>query len=125
MKVIKKDKEDNKFICTLTELTTITNPNYLFTFIHDQQRKKINKILIDTSLHPERYNLFIIDEPIDIDFEFSGDYTYEVREQVSAINTDPTLSGAVVERGRAIVIGSAMIKNEFESVDTENYIFKE
>lgn len=125
MKVIKKDKDDNMFVCTLTELVSIDNPNFLFTFIHEQQKKPINVILNDTSNAPQRYNLFIIDEPNDIEFEFVGDYLYEVREQSSTTNLDPANSGAIIERGRCVVIGDGKQRKYYDSEKEENYIFKE
>lgn len=72
----------------------------MFTFYCEQLNKYYNVVLSDISTYPNYYNEFILDEPTDVDFDISGYYQYTVREQVSPTNTDPSLSGKVLEVGR-------------------------
>ena len=94
----------NIFVLTLTEVTTIPNPYYLFEF---QDEFNTTATLIywvgtDTSAYPPRFNLFTLDEPKDIDF-VKGQYRYRVYE--SSVSTlDPT-GLTMIEEGRMVVAG--------------------
>lgn len=52
----------NSLILTLTENVTIDSPFYLFEFTNDVTMLSQYYILEDISIHPERYNEFLIDE---------------------------------------------------------------
>ena len=80
----------NSFVLTLTEVTTLPNPYYLFEFEDE----------FNTA--PETYNLFTIDEPTDIDF-IKGQYRYKVY-QSSIPTLDPT-GLTMIEEGRLVVAG--------------------
>ena len=94
----------NIFVLTLTEVTTIPNPYYLFEF---QDEFNTTATLIywegtDTSAYPSRFNLFTLDEPTDIDF-VKGQYRYRVYES-SVPTLDPT-GLTMIEEGRMVVAG--------------------
>jgi hypothetical protein len=94
----------NIFVLTLTEVTTIPNPYYLFEF---QDEFNTTATLIywegtDTSAYPSRFNLFTLDEPTDIDF-VKGQYRYKVYES-SVPTLDPT-GLTMIEEGRMVVAG--------------------
>jgi hypothetical protein len=94
----------NIFVLTLTEVTTIPNPYYLFEF---QDEFNTTATLIywegtDTSAYPSRFNLFTFDEPTDIDF-IKGQYRYRVYES-SVPTLDPT-GLTMIEEGRMVVAG--------------------
>lgn len=52
----------NSLILTLTENVTIDSPFYLFEFTNDVTMVSQYIVLEDISIHPERYNEFLIDE---------------------------------------------------------------
>ncbi len=102
-------------IVTVTELTTIANPNYLFEFIHEQSFKSYVCILSNISSSTERYDEFILIDGIDVDFEYNGSYLYNIYQQTSAINTDVNNTDGIVETGRAEVIEAAAANIFYES----------
>jgi len=94
----------NIFVLTLTEVTTIPNPYYLFEF-QDEFNTTASLIYwvgTDTSAYPSRFNLFTLDEPTDIDF-IKGQYRYRVYES-SVPTLDPT-GLTMIEEGRMVVAG--------------------
>jgi hypothetical protein len=94
----------NIFVLTLTEVTTIPNPYYLFEF-QDEFNTTASLIYwegTDTSAYPSRFNLFTLDEPTDIDF-VKGQYRYKVYES-SVPTLDPT-GLTMIEEGRMVVAG--------------------
>lgn len=97
----------NSFVLTLTEVTTIPNPYYLFEF-EDEFNTTSNPIYwegTDTSSWTSRYNLFTIDEPTDIDF-VKGQYRYKVYQSASP-TLDPT-GLTMIEEGRLVVAGQTI-----------------
>ena len=93
----------NVFALTLTESTTISNHYFLFKFVweYNEDLPSAYWVGTDYSLYPDRYNLFYLNEPIDVDFR-QGQYRYEVYESPIDIivdeNTDETgLNKMVVE----------------------------
>lgn len=99
MLLIKKNIE-NRLVVTLTELTTIENPTYLWVVRCEQTHEVYTFILEDVSEFKERYNEFMLDEGQDVTFNQTGYYYYEVHEQESTTNLLPNLSGQIVEVGR-------------------------
>lgn len=82
-----------KFYCTLTDMVTLSNPNYLFVF----RNRATNQIIAfvktpaqDLSAFKSRVNRF----DIDVDSVFTGAahgiWDYDIYEQASAVNVDPT-----------------------------------
>jgi hypothetical protein len=101
----------NQFVLTLTEVTTVPTPHYLFVFTNEMNTTSIPKLFTapDTSAYPERYNLFALNEPTDI-ILIKGQYTYEVYESSTAYVLPLTIAqttGVVIEEGRMVVSGPA------------------
>jgi len=100
----------NKIILTLTEVTTVNNPSYLFVFTNEYNKGSSSPILFstsDTSLYPERYNSFTLIEPIDLNLVI-GQYTYEIYEKSGPFVLPLSISqttGVVIEEGRMVVSG--------------------
>jgi hypothetical protein len=101
----------NNVALTLTESTTISNPNYLFQFINDTSLEEVVFIASDTSNFKERYNLFVIQLVAknainllngQIYLSDNGYWTYNVYEQTSATNLNIEDSGVLVETGKVL-----------------------
>lgn len=103
----------NEIVVTATELTTLTNPNFLFIFHGEQENKDYAIVLNDVSLYPESYNKFVINEPQDIDFKLTGYYTYTIYEQSSPTNLDPDNATGIVEVGRMRVYPETEIEGNY------------
>jgi hypothetical protein len=91
----------NQIAVTLSELKSDLLPeNWLFRFVLDQDDYYEYLIyLTDVSPAPARYNLFNLDEGVDVDFQFVGDYLYEVYQMPAGGSVDYTL-GLKVENGK-------------------------
>lgn len=84
-----------EFILTLTELVTVNEPAYNFTFTHVLTKDVVSFQLTtadDNSEHPERYNSFTIDTT---QFEQVGEWHYIVTEAQTDI---------VLESGKMIIL---------------------
>lgn len=101
----------NTFALTLSEVTTLVDPFYLFVF-EDEFNTAIDPIFwegVDTSNYPYRYNLFTLDEP-DIVL-LKGQYTYKVYESPFPIFIEPNMDLTdfnLIEEGRMVVSGVAV-----------------
>jgi hypothetical protein len=104
--MIRLNLGSNVVVLTLSEKITIASPNFLFEFINNQTQIKYYCISSDLSLYPERYNKFNIivktttPSPLvgEIQIPLGDEYTYNVYEQSSSTNLNP--SGlTVVENG--------------------------
>lgn len=102
---IKKD-EFNQIILTLTEVSTLPNPYYLFVFQNEMDKLStpITFYTADTSAYPERFNQFILDEPVDLEL-IKGQYTYSIYESYIIPPTIANSTGVVIEEGRMVVSG--------------------
>lgn len=91
-------------LVTLSESVTITNPYFLFVFTNIST-KEILKVIVnsedDKSNYPLRINIFEIDVDLFEDLQ-TGQYSYEVYEQVSSTNED-TAGLNMVENGRMLL----------------------
>ena len=101
----------NQFVLTLTEVTTIPTPHYLFVFTNEMNTTSTSQLFTsaDSSAYHERYNLFTLDEPTDITL-LKGQYTYEVYESSTPFVLPLTIAqttGVVIEEGRMVVSGPA------------------
>lgn len=113
MLVINKNT-NNTLIVTLQEKVTLTNPYYLFVFQNDVTLDKVCFLQSNISTHQERYDEFLITERSTslnassgiIEFLPVGSWTYFVYEQASSSNLDPTLTGGLLETGKARVVGT-------------------
>ena len=113
--MIQLTKGQTQFIyLTLTEKQTISSPNYLFTFKNRSTNTEVKFVLLnnaDTSLYKDRYNKF----SIKVDKYFSGkprgQWNYNVYQQTSASNIDPT--------GLTLLESGIMWLNDEEEIFTE------
>lgn len=113
------------FVVTLNELTTISNPEYLFEFIEEQSDRKYYCILTDTSSYPTRFNEFTLTDGSDVTFVYDGFYTYRVYEQANGSgNLDPD-GLTMVEEGRAHVYESDAADNEYDNTSETNTVYEE
>jgi hypothetical protein len=130
----------NSLILTLTENVTIDSPFYLFEFTNDVTMLSQYFVLEDISIHPERYNEFLIDEMTvvivggggrgeggaigggvgaGIFLSPAGQFTYRVFQQYDPRNTDPNLTEGLLEIGIAKVVPSA-ITTYYENNNLDN-----
>ncbi len=103
---INKD-EVNNIVLTLSEVSTLTNPYYLFVF-QNEMNPESDPILFtttDISAYPERYNQFLLDEPVDVEL-VKGQFTYSVYESLVPPVTIEDTTGQVIEEGRMVVSGA-------------------
>ena len=117
----------NYAILTLSEKTTLTNAVYLFEVTNDVTNDVIYFIAPDTSGNKERYNkLTIIDSITElplvgqVTFENLGSYKYNVYEQTSTTNLDPTGLN-LIDKGKIKVTTTASINPTYSGNQT-NYI---
>jgi len=93
MMIIYTKGTQSETIVTLTESTTIENPYYLFVFTN-VSTKVIIKINVnsayDTSEFPERANIYNFNTITLFSTAQAGQYSYDVYEQASSSNLDPT-----------------------------------
>lgn len=93
-------------VLTLKELQTLDNPYWLFVFYNEENLLNYDSIILtDLSNYKPRFNEFQLTLPTDLDLE-QGDYIYEVYEQTSNSNLDPTLADNLCETGKALVLGT-------------------
>lgn len=93
-------------ILTLTELTTLSAPFYLFSFTHVLTKDVVAFVKSDEddeSDYPARYNQFTIDPETTFAGEQPGEWHYRVFEQDNADNLDPTLATGLLESGKMIL----------------------
>lgn len=103
---INKD-EVNNIVLTLTEVSTLSNPYYLFVF-QNEMNPESTPILFttpDISAYPERFNQFELDEPVDVDL-MKGQYSYSVYESLIPPTSIQDTTGEVIEEGRMVVSGA-------------------
>lgn len=110
-------------IVTVSELTTIASPNYLFQFIEEQSGDEVFCILTNISTGIPRYDEFIVTDGVDVTFPYNGFYTYKIYQQTSSVNLDPDLSQGLVEEGRAHVYETDSPSNEYTILPT-SYIYE-
>lgn len=106
------------FVITVTELTTITTPEYLFEFV-SEYGDSYYCILADSSSGTTRYNEFTITDGSDLNFPIDGFYTYKVYEQEVSGSLDPT-GKTQVEEGIAHVYVVDSPANEYSNTETNN-----
>lgn len=93
-------------LVTLTEFVTIPTPNYLFVFTNRTTKQVVNTIInytLDTSLFKNRYNQFVINPSVLFSGYPPGQWRFAVYQQVSAVNTDTTLTQGRLEYGEMIL----------------------
>jgi hypothetical protein len=99
----------NQVVLTLTEVTTVPTPHYLFAFTNEMNTASVPQLFTtaDTSSYPERYNLFVLNEPVDIILK-QGQFIYQVYQSSVPYVLPLTIAqstGVVIEEGRMVVSG--------------------
>ena len=104
--------EVNTFALTLSEVTTLVDPFYLFVF-EGEFNTATEPVLwsgVDTSNFPTRYNLFTLEEGVDVELT-RGQYTYSVYESDELIIVDENTNTNglnLIEEGRLVVAGGSI-----------------
>jgi hypothetical protein len=104
--------EINTFALTLSEVTTLVDPFYLFVF-EGEFNTATEPVLwsgVDTSNYPTRYNLFTLEEGVDVELT-RGQYTYSVYESDEEIIVDENTNTNglnLIEEGRLVVAGGSV-----------------
>lgn len=114
----KQDEAAAVLILTLTELVSIATPYYLFVFTHVTTKEQVRFVkseVDDESDYPARYNQFTINAASIFSGKQPGEWHYEVYEQTSSTNTDPALSGSLLEEGKLLIDRS--VEFEFTQYD--------
>ena len=78
---------------TLNESTTLVNPYYLFVFTNVATKVEYKQIVnstSDTSAYPDRINVYNYNTITLFATAQAGQYSYEVYEQISSTNTNPS-----------------------------------
>jgi len=126
--ILLKSNQLNKIVVTLTQNTTLCNPEYLFQFVHIFSKEEVKFILPDVSPHPTRYNQFEFVEGQgggEIPFPYEGQYNYYVYSQpIGSSNLNPILATELVENGIAeFIVVSADTTNEnyFEFISDDEF----
>jgi uncharacterized delta-60 repeat protein len=126
--ILLKSNQLNKIVVTLTQNTTVCEPEYLFQFIHIFSKLEVKFILPDVSPHPTRYNQFEFIEGQgvgEIPFPYEGQYNYYAYAQpFGSGNLNPLLATELVENGIAeFIVVSADTTNEnyFEFISDDEF----
>jgi hypothetical protein len=112
--------QTQNIILTLTEKQLLTNPNYLFVFTNRSANTEVKFVRlnnIDISQYKDRYNEFSIVTNTNFSTSLNGQYDYEVYEQASTTNTNP--SGLnLLESGIMELVGTPFEFTEYSTTDT-------
>ena len=79
-------------VLTLKEKQLLTNPNYLFRFIHRSLNTEVKFVLLnntDTSAYKDRFNQFSITTNAYFYNAEAGEWEYYIYEQASPTNLNP------------------------------------
>lgn len=105
---------------TLTEKELLVNPNYLFVFRSRSTNTEVKFVLLnntDISLFKDRYNKFSLVTNTYFNTSLIGQYTYEIYEQASSSNTNPTGLN-MLESGIMMLNEAATIFTSYQTTDT-------
>lgn len=112
--------QTNTIILTLTEKQLLISPNYLFVFTNRSTNLEVKFVKLfanDTSLYKGRYNEFSIVTNTHFVNELEGQYIYEIYEQASTSNTNPSGLNKL-ETGIMWLSGSTLTYNQYTTTDT-------
>jgi hypothetical protein len=112
--------QTQNIILTLTEKQLLTNPNYLFVFTNRSANTEVKFVRLnatDLSLYKDRYNEFSIVTNTNFGSSLNGQYVYQVYEQVSTSNTNPTGLN-LLETGIMELVGTPFEFTEYSTTDT-------
>ena len=106
--ILLKANQLNKIVVTLTENSTLCDPEYLFYFVHIFSKDTVAFIRPNISIHKDRYDEFEFVEGRgigEIAFPYTGEYNYYIYEQpFGSGNLDPLLATNLVENGISMFI---------------------
>lgn len=112
--------QTQNIILTLTEKQLLTNPNYLFVFTNRSANTEVKFVRLnntDISQYKDRYNEFSIVTNTNFSTSLNGQYDYEVYEQASTSNLNP--SGLnLLESGIMELVGTPFEFTEYSTTDT-------
>lgn len=112
--------QTQNIILTLTEKQLLTNPNYLFVFTNRSANTEVKFVKLnatDLSLYKDRYNEFSIVTNTNFGSSLNGQYVYQVYEQASTSNTNPTGLN-LLETGIMELVGTPFEFTEYSTTDT-------
>lgn len=112
-------------VVTVTELTTISNVEYVFVFEHEQTHQEVACILSDISTSGNRYNEFVVRDGVDVTFPYSGNYLYSIYEQEAGTGTTTTTGLNMVEKGRIYVYTADDVKNEYSNDSLTDEVYEQ
>lgn len=120
----------NNIILTLAEKTTLTNVVYLFEVTNDSSSDVKCFIADDISPNKERYNEFDLIENATEDLlngtfelELSGFYKYNIYEQASPTNLDPTLALHKIKTGKLQVASTLTDLEQYDGNQTTTVVY--
>jgi hypothetical protein len=112
--------QTQNIILTLTEKQLLTNPNYLFVFTNRSANTEVKFVKLnatDVSLYKDRYNEFSIVTNTNFGSSLNGQYVYQIYEQASTSNTNPTGLN-LLETGIMELVGMPFEFTEYSTTDT-------
>jgi hypothetical protein len=112
--------QTQNIILTLTEKQLLTNPNYLFVFTNRSANTEVKFVKLnatDVSLYKDRYNEFSIVTNTNFGSSLNGQYVYQIYEQASTSNTNPTGLN-LLETGIMELVGTPFEFTEYSTTDT-------
>lgn len=112
-----KQSEQNKIAVSLSQIVTIQNPNFLFSFFHQQKREYFNLYLTADS-STNRFDLFLLTLPEDVDLP-KGNYLLSIYE--SDDDTTTTEGKTMLIKGKAEVV-TEFPEGDYYTVNTINTI---
>lgn len=112
-----KQNDQNKIAVSLSQLVTIANPNFLFSFFHQQKREYFNFYLTAQS-SSNRFDLFLLSLPTDMDLP-KGNFIFSIYE--SEDNTITTEGKNLLIKGKAEVV-TDFPAGDYYTVNTTNNI---
>ena len=130
-----KTGQTNTMVVTVSQNSTISNPQWLFSFTHIFSKDNVTFIPTDISTHKNRYDEFEFVEGSgggQVNFPFIGLYLYGIYQNSPAQygNLNPSLSSGIIESGQALILYPTgnTIDNSYTSFisnneDNSNFIF--
>ncbi len=112
-----KQSEQNKIAVSLKQIVTIANPNFLFSFFHQQKREYFNFYLTAQS-SSNRFDLFLLSLPTDVDLP-KGNFIFSIYE--SSDDTTTTEGKNLLIKGKAEVV-TDFPDGEYYTINTINTI---
>jgi hypothetical protein len=112
--------QTDSIILTLTEKQLLTNPNYLFVFTNRSSNLQVKFVQLnaaDVSAYKDRYNEFSIVTNTYFGSSLNGQYVYNVYEQTSTSNTNPTGLN-LLETGILELDGTGISYTQYSTTDT-------